>query len=57
MLEHFHLQEITDEDPPIRRRDRVRPFIGLAGLLPYVDQAQMKKVQQMQILRPDDSKL
>jgi hypothetical protein len=26
-------------------------------ILPYVDQAQMKKVQQMQILRPDDSKL
>src|SRR5262245_21402214 len=26
-------------------------------ILPNVDQAQMKKVQQMQILRPDDSKL
>jgi len=26
-------------------------------VLPYVDQAQMKKVQQMQILRPEDSKL
>jgi hypothetical protein len=26
-------------------------------ILPFVDQAQMKKVQQMQILRPDDSKL
>ena len=26
-------------------------------ILPYVDQALMKKVQQMQILRPDDSKL
>jgi hypothetical protein len=26
-------------------------------ILPYVDAAQLKKVQQMQILRPDDSKL
>ena len=26
-------------------------------ILPFVDQAQMKKVQQMQILRPEDSKL
>jgi hypothetical protein len=48
--------------PPARQPSCVREYRQAENafrktILPYVDQAQMKKVRQMQILRPDDSKL
>jgi hypothetical protein len=48
--------------PPARQPSCAREYRQAENafrktILPYVDQAQMKKVQQMQILRPDDSKL
>jgi hypothetical protein len=48
--------------PPARQPSCAREYRQAENafrktILPYVDQAQMKKVRQMQILRPDDSKL
>jgi hypothetical protein len=48
--------------PPARQPSCAREYRQAENafrktVLPYVDQAQMKKVQQMQILRPEDSKL
>jgi hypothetical protein len=48
--------------PPARQPSCAREYRQAENafrktILPYVDQALMKKVQQMQILRPDDSKL
>ena len=48
--------------PPARQPSCAREYRQAENafrktVLPYVDQAQMKKVQQMQILQPDDSKL
>ncbi len=48
--------------PPARQPSCAREYRQAENafrktVLPYVDQAQMKKVRQMQILRPDDSKL
>jgi hypothetical protein len=48
--------------PPARQPSCAREYRQAENafrktILPFVDQAQMKKVQQMQILRPDDSKL
>jgi len=48
--------------PPARQPSCAREYRQAENafrktVLPYVDQAQMKKVQQMQVLRPDDSKL
>jgi hypothetical protein len=48
--------------PPARQPSCAREYRQAENafrktILPFVDQAQMKKVQQMQILRPEDSKL